>query len=187
LQFSQRFEPLQFTGKERDSDPASITSARGITPTDGPVCDPDWAPKQPLFRTPSSPIHNHSLDSYVRNIPTTKYDADGHFVVQDDQKKPPPQAQNQSPGGVRGFSKSRYLASDHGGRPTQKWLLNKLRIGGLVKATHLRRPEMFIGAVMPIGGAGGAAVTRNGACQYDGQDQGFWSRLELRRLSRCDR
>jgi RHS repeat-associated protein len=81
LQFSANdSNHYKFTGKERDSESGlDYFGARYYGSALGRFITPDWAAKATAvpyaeFADPQS----LNLYSYVRNIPTTKYDADGH-------------------------------------------------------------------------------------------------------------
>jgi RHS repeat-associated protein len=81
LQFtSSNDNHYKFTGKERDSETGlDYFGARYYGSALGRFMTPDWAAKAAAvpyadFADPQS----LNLYSYVRNIPTTKYDADGH-------------------------------------------------------------------------------------------------------------
>jgi RHS repeat-associated protein len=81
----------KFTGKKRDTETGlDYFGARYYSNGLGRFITPDWAAKATAvpYAELADP-QSLNLYTYVRNIPTTKYDADGHLIVQDDKKKPP--------------------------------------------------------------------------------------------------
>src|SRR6266481_2286103 len=96
LPYGEEYNPqittnhYKFTGKERDSESGlDYFGARYYGSGLGRFITPDWAAKAAAvpyaeFADPQS----LNLYTYVRNVPTTRYDADGH-VQQDDEKKGP--------------------------------------------------------------------------------------------------
>jgi len=84
----------KFTGKERDSESGlDYFGDRYYSNGLGRFITPDWAAKAAAvpyaeFADPQS----LNLYSYVRNIPTTKYDADGHFQQCSTCEPPPVQS-----------------------------------------------------------------------------------------------
>src|SRR5437763_7410892 len=80
----------KFTGKERDAETGlDYFGARYYSNGQGRFITPDWAAKSTAvpyadFTDPQS----LNLYSYVRNLPASKFDADGHLFG--DPWKPPP-------------------------------------------------------------------------------------------------
>jgi RHS repeat-associated protein len=72
----------KFTGKERDETGLDYFGARHYSNGMGRFITPDWAakPTQVPYAELGDP-QSLNLYSYVRNIPTTRFDADGHTIV----------------------------------------------------------------------------------------------------------
>jgi RHS repeat-associated protein len=94
LPFGQEYNPqitdnhYKFTGKERDSETGmDYFGARYYENGLGRFVTPDWAAKATAVPYADFPDpQSLNLYSYVRNVPTTKYDADGHCPGDDCKK-----------------------------------------------------------------------------------------------------
>jgi len=89
----------KFTGKERDAETGlDYFGARHYSNGLGRFITPDWAAKPAAipYAVLGDP-QTLNLYTYVRNVPTVRFDPDGHLQQQDDKKKPTPPTPTPAP------------------------------------------------------------------------------------------